>query len=101
MDNTETLNKLKQFESLIKKCLTVKFGKFLPENKIAILNFQSFVDEEMIKQCGDDDNKLRGAVLRTLLDNIVDVKCKKSLKVEGKLEEIDYGEYLEEALVED
>ena len=41
MDNTETLNKLKQFESLIKKCLTVKFGKFLPENKAKVINFLS------------------------------------------------------------
>ncbi|UKI57607.1 MAG: hypothetical protein L6V81_09915 [Clostridium sp.] len=80
MDNNETLNKIKQFESLVKKCLIVKFGKFLPENKIAILEYQSFVDEEMIKSCGNDDSKLRGTVLRTLLDNVIDVKCKKRFR---------------------
>ncbi len=100
MDNNETLNKIKQFESLVKKCLIVKFGKFLPENKMAILEYQSFVDEEMIKSCGNDDSKLRGTVLRTLLDNVIDVKCKKDLEIDGKIEEIVYGEYLQDALVE-
>lgn len=100
MGDIETLNKLKQFESLIKQCLTAKFGKVLPENKIALLSFQSFVSEDMIKKCNGDEDKLRGIVLRTLLDNVIDVRCKKELEIDGKMEEVIYGEYLQDALVE-
>lgn len=100
MDNTEVLNKVKQFESALKTLLIAKFGKVLPENKIILLNSQSFVDADMIKQCYGDNEKLRGVVLRTLLDNIIDVRCKKDLEVNGNIETVNYGDYLQDGLVE-
>ena len=100
MENTEVLNKVKQFESALKTLLIAKFGKVLPENKIILLNSQSFVDTDMIKQCYGDNEKLRGVVLRTLLDNVIDVKCKKDLEVNGNIETVNYGDYLQDSLVE-
>ena len=100
MDNTEVLNKVKQFESALKTLLIAKFGKVLPENKIILLNSQSFVDADMIKQCYGDNEKLRGVVLRTLLDNVIDVRCKKDLEVNGNIETVNYGDYLQDGLVE-
>lgn len=100
MENTQVLNKVKQFESTLKTLLIIKFGKVLPENKFILLKSQSFVDTNMIKQCYGDNEKLRGLVLRTLLDNVIDVRCKKDLEINGNIETINYGDYLQDGLVE-
>lgn len=99
MDNLDTLNRLKQFESLMKQNLIIKFGPFLSDNKIALLNFQSFVDEDIISKCDNNEDKMRGLIVRTLLDNILDIRCKKDLEINGKVETISYGDLLQEILV--
>lgn len=99
MDNLDTLNRLKQFESLMKQNLIIKFGPFLSDNKIALLNFQSFVDEDIISKCDNNEDKMRELIVRTLLDNILDIRCKKDLEINGKVETISYGDLLQEILV--
>lgn len=99
MDNLDTLNRLKQFESLMKQNLIIKFGPFLSDNKIALLNFQSFVDEDIIGKCDNNEDKMRELIVRTLLDNILDIRCKKDLEINGKVETISYGDLLQEILV--
>ncbi len=99
MDNLDTLNRLKQFESLMKQNLIIKFGPFLSDNKIALLNFQSFVDEDIIGKCDNNEDKMRELIVRTLLDNILDIRCKKDLEINGKGETISYGDLLQEILV--
>lgn len=99
MDNLDTLNRLKQFESLMKQNLIIKFGPFLSDNKIALLNFQSFVDEDIIGKCDNNEDKMRELVVRTLLDNILDIRCKKDLEINGKVEAVSYGDLLQEILV--
>lgn len=99
MDNLDTLNRLKQFESLMKQNLIIKFGPFLSDNKIALLNFQSFVDEDIIGKCDNNEDKIRELIVRTLLDNILDIRCKKDLEINGKVETISYGDLLQEILV--
>lgn len=99
MDNLDTLNRLKQFESLMKQNLIIKFGPFLSDNKITLLNFQSFVDEDIIGKCDNNEDKMRELIVRTLLDNILDIRCKKDLEINGKVETISYGDLLQEILV--
>ena len=99
MDNLDTLNRLKQFESLMKQNLIIKFGPFLSDNKIALLNFQSFVDEDIIGKCDSNEDKMRELIVRTLLDNTLDIRCKKDLEINGKVETISYGDLLQEILV--
>ncbi len=99
MDNLDTLNRLKQFESLMKQNLIIKFGPFLSDNKIALLNFQSFVDEDIIGKCDNNEDKMRELIVRTLLDNTLDIRCKKDLEINGKVETISYGDLLQEILV--
>ena len=99
MDNLDTLNRLKQFESLMKQNLIIEFGPFLSDNKIALLNFQSFVDEDIIGKCDNNEDKMRELIVRTLLDNILDIRCKKDLEINGKVETISYGDLLQEILV--
>lgn len=99
MDNLDTLNRLKQFESLMKQNLIIKFGPFLSDNKIALLNFQSFVDEDIIGKCDNNEDKMRELIVRTLLDNILDIRCKKDLEINGMVETISYGDLLQEILV--
>lgn len=99
MDNLDTLNRLKQFESLMKQNLIIKFGPFLSDNKIALLNFQSFVDEDIISKCDNNEDKIRELIVRTLLDNILDIRCKKDLEINGKVETVSYGDLLQEILV--
>ena len=99
MDNLDTLNRLKQFESLMKQNLIIKFGPFLSDNKIALLNFQSFVDEDIIGKCDNNEDKIRELIVRTLLDNILDIRCKKDLEINGKVETVSYGDLLQEILV--
>lgn len=99
MDNLDTLNRLKQFESLMKQNLIIKFGPFLSDNKIALLNFQSFVDEDIISKCDNNEDKMRELIVRTLLDNILDIRCKKDLEINGKVETVSYGDLLQEILV--
>lgn len=99
MDNLDTLNRLKQFESLMKQNLIIKFGPFLSDNKIALLNFQSFVDEDIIGKCDNNEDKMHELIVRTLLDNILDIRCKKDLEINGKVETVSYGDLLQEILV--
>ena len=99
MDNLDTLNRLKQFESLMKQNLIIKFGPFLSDNKIALLNFQSFVDEDIIGKCDNNEDKMRELIVRNLLDNILDIRCKKDLEINGKVETVSYGDLLQEILV--
>ena len=43
-----SLDKAKQFEALVVKCLINKYGKILPKNKIELLNSTNFLTEEML-----------------------------------------------------
>lgn len=97
--NEETLNKIKQFESLIIKCLLNKYGKNLPQDKVELLNSSNFITEEVIKN-SSSDAELRGNIIRNVVKNVIDVTCEKSLLVDNVEIIIPYGDYLEVGLIE-
>ena len=100
---TEDLNKLKQFESILKQCLMKKFGSFLPENKVSLLNNETFTvlnDLDKFKNLKTRE-EIQGRILRDMLDSLIDIKCQKELEINGTKVTIDnYGIQLEEELIE-
>ena len=66
----ENLNKLKQFESILKQCLIKRFGSFLPENKVSLLNNTEYIIGNEFTD-GMDRNTFQGNILRNMLDSLI------------------------------
>lgn len=95
-----TLDKLKQFELLVKRCIIAKYGNYIPADKLAFLKENSFVDESILKDA-TSKSQIQGDVIRKVLYGVIDVKCEKMLEVsDSESTFILYGEYLEEGLIE-
>ncbi len=97
--NNISLNKVKQFESLIIKCLINKYGSNLPQNKIELLNSSSFITPEMINGISSS-NEIQGTIIREVIKNVIDITCEKELIIDGNKISITYGEDLEVGLIE-
>ena len=94
-----SLDKAKQFEALVVKCLINKYGKILRKNKIELLNSTNFLTEEMLSNVSSKE-ELQGVIVRSVVKSVLNIECKKELSVNGKKEFIDYGNNLENELVE-
>lgn len=94
-----TLDKVKQFESLVIKCLLSKYGSNLPQNKIELLNSSNFVTSEMITGVSSIE-EIQGLIIRKVIKNVIDVTCTKELLVDGDKVLLPYGEDLENGLIE-
>ena len=94
-----SLDKAKQFEALVVKCLINKYGKILPKNKIELLNSTNFLTEEMLNNVTSKE-ELQGVIVRAVFRGILNIECKKELTIDGKKELIDYGQDLENELIE-
>ncbi len=93
-----SLEKAREFESLVKRVLISKYGKMLPSDKITLLNTTEFLDESIIKA---DPSNVYGEVIRKVVGSVIDVTCTKELYIsEDESKDIIYGEYLEEGLIE-
>ena len=93
-----SLEKAREFESLVKRVLMSKYGKMLPSDKITLLNTTEFLDESIIKA---DPSNVYGEVIRKVVGSVIDVTCTKELYIsEDEAKDIIYGEYLEEGLIE-
>ena len=93
-----SLEKAREFESLVKRVLISKYGKMLPSDKITLLNTTEFLDESIIKA---DPSNVYGEVIRKVVGSVIDVTCTKELYIsEDEAKDIIYGEYLEEGLIE-
>lgn len=93
-----SLEKAREFESLVKRVLISKYGKMLPSDKITLLNTTEFLDESIIKA---DPSNVYGEVIRKVVGSVIDITCTKELYIsEDESKDIIYGEYLEEGLIE-
>lgn len=93
-----SLEKAREFESLVKRVLMSKYGKMLPSDKITLLNTTEFLDESIIKA---DPSNVYGEVIRKVVGSVIDVTCTKELYIsEDEAKDIIYAEYLEEGLIE-
>lgn len=95
----DDLNKYKQFESQLKAYLIQEFGKFLPEDKISLLNNTDYVTKNYNKDLSDEENY--GKITRGMLKDVINIECSKIIEVEeGVSLPIQYGKNLETALIE-
>lgn len=95
----ESLNKLKQFESILKAYLLQEFGKFLPEDKISLLNAKNYAEGNYNGNLSDPE--MCGNVARSMLRDVINVECVKEVQLdEGINLTINYGQSLENALIE-
>ena len=96
----ENLNKLKQFESILKQCLIKRFGSFLPENKVSLLNNTEYIIGNEFSS-GINRNEFQGDTLRHMLDSLIDITCLKELSLDGiNSSTIVYGRELEDGIIE-
>ena len=97
----ENLNKLKQFESVLKQCLIKRFGSFLPENKLSLLNNTEYIIGNEFTNGNMDRNTIQGNVLRNMLDSLIDITCLKEISLDGiNTTTIVYGRDLEDGIIE-
>ena len=99
----ENLDKLKQFESILKQCLLKQFGSFLPENKVSLLNSENFTTLNNLDEFKNlkTREEFQGKILRDSLRSLMDITCVKELEINGNLTSVeDYGKYLEDCLIE-
>lgn len=96
----DSLNILKQFEAILKKGLQEFFGSTLPEDKIALLNKTNYINLNEFKNM-TTNKELQGHILRKMLNDLIDLNSQKEIEVEpGKIIPIQYGESLQQAVVE-
>lgn len=96
----ENLDKLKQFEYVLKQCLIKRFGASLPENKVSQLNNTEYIIGNEFTN-DTDRNTFQGNVLRHMLDSIIDVTCLKEISVDGiNTSTLVYGRGLEDGIIE-
>lgn len=96
----ETLNRLKQFESILKKILEAKFGKYMSEDKVSLFNAKNYITEELLKN-NVTGNAIQGDILRTMLDDIINIDVMKEFNVKdyGVISFM-YGRMLENGIIE-
>ena len=95
----DDLNKYKQFESQLKAYLIQEFGKFLPEDKISLLNNTDYATKNYNKDLSEEEN--HGKITRSMLKDVINIECSKVIEVEeGVSLPIQYGKNLETALIE-
>ena len=94
------IDRLKQFEVILKKCILDRFGSNLPENKKQILNNTNYVDDNIMNGL-KNGNEIQGRILRLMLDSIIDFKCEKNFILKnGSSISVLYGEDIENELIE-
>ncbi len=97
------LEKLKQFEKVLKQCLLKRFGAFLPENKISLLNNTEYIIGNEFTD-GSDKLTFQGNILRHMLDSIIDITCIKEISLDGYNSGVTstlvYGRELEDGIIE-
>lgn len=96
----DIIDRLRQFEVILKKCLIDKFGSNLPENKKDILNNTSFVNDNIMAGL-KTGNEIQGRILRNMLRCIINFKCNKNFTLsDGKTINVLYGEDIEKEVIE-
>lgn len=97
--NTQTIDKLKQFQYILKRCILDRFNKDLPQEKITKLNNTNYINVDELKGFTSPLD-IQGRILKNMLHDILTIVCKKDLQIGSETKTIDYGQLLEELLVE-
>ena len=96
----DIIERLKQFEVILKKCILDRFGTNLPQNKIDIINNTSYVDDNIMNGLKNGE-EIQGRILRRMLDSIIDFKCNKDFILKSNVKvNVVYGEDIENEIIE-
>ena len=96
----ETLERLKQFDFSIKQILLAKYGKYMPDNKVALLSATDFVSEKLLENNLDIDD-IQSRIFRANLRTAITIETTKDVITEdGSIVTIPYGEEIENGLIE-
>ena len=98
----ENLEKLKQFERILKQCLLKRFGAFLPESKVSLLNNTEYIIGNEFTD-GSDKRTFQGNILRHMLDSVIDITGIKEISLDGSsgvTSTLVYGKELEDGVIE-
>ena len=73
------LDKVKQFENVIKGYLIKEFGEYIPNDRVTLLYGRNYADE--IKSNKDNEESVNGELTRKMLDDLINVSCYKEIRV--------------------
>lgn len=94
----ETLNKIKQFETTLKRIILETYGKFLPENKISLLNITNYTTNDLLDK--KSSSEIRTEMTNRIFHDLIDMNTMKTITLfDGNSLTINYGESLEETVV--
>ena len=92
------LDKVKQFENVIKGYLIKEFGEYIPNDRVTLLYGRNYADE--IKSNKDNEESVNGELTRKMLDDLINVSCYKEIRVSDELViPLPYGISLEDAII--
>lgn len=92
------LSKIKEFEATLKRIILETYGKFLPENKVTLLNVTNYATNDLMDS--ENESEIKGKLLNRMLNDLIDINTIKSITLEdGNTLNIYYGMSLEESLI--
>ena len=97
-ENEKVLSKIREFESALKRMIIETYGKFLPEDKISLLNLTNYTTNALLIY--DNSDEIRGELARRMLDDVIDMRTIKEVTLaDGNTLTINYGYTLEDTLI--
>ena len=99
------IKSLERFQNELKRCVQDEFGIYLPYAKVATITKTNYINYDKIAaarlQTIEDLYAIQGAILRDILDSIIDLTCEKKLEIDtNKWVNIEYGRNLEDGIIE-
>lgn len=95
-----TKERIKEFEDFLKKCITFRFQKFLPEKSIILLREKEYINESELKE-EKDIRKIHSDLIRKMMGDIINITCELEMNISNtEIKKIVYGEDLEQGLIE-
>lgn len=95
-----TKERIKEFEDFLKKCITFRFQKFLPEKSIILLREKEYINESELKD-EKDIRKIHSDLIRKMMGDIINITCELEMNIsDTEIKKIVYGEDLEQGLIE-
>ncbi len=92
--------RLKEFESVIKKYILFRFQKFLPESSVILLNNNDYTNIDY-NQENLTEIDAKCDMIRNMLYDIISITCELNVEVsKNHFKDVIYGEHLENGLIE-
>lgn len=106
MNNGQTKNiiskeneiNLKLFQIALKESIIQLFKNIMPRSNQKTIYQTNYIDLEELSRL--KRNEIQGNILRKMVSSIINIKCKKDIEIDGKTVNIDFGNELDDEVVE-